>query len=139
MDLYSEIKKIRQTKGWSQAQLASIAGTTQQHVSLIEKGRARMELETLRKLLDALGYALALEEAPVRELLAARQKNWRRFSESEESRLEPDSPSARLARVGELASLYQAMHGLSFPDGESLRRQAQALRSWRISLSQIQG
>lgn len=44
--------------GWTQKQLAEALGCTQQHISILLKGRANMTLETLSKLEDALHFDL---------------------------------------------------------------------------------
>ena len=48
------ISKLRNKKGMSQKQLAENLGLTQQAVSLIEKGKRKIDLDVLKKIIDIL-------------------------------------------------------------------------------------
>lgn len=135
MKISYKIKEIRKSQGLSQAQLARLAQTTQQHVSLIEQGKAGIEVETLRKLLAALGYELAFEKASggFAAQWAAREKSWQAFS-GWRSDAAPLAPAARLRQIGELAELYASRHGSPI-DRQALARQAEDVADWRRLLS----
>ena len=49
-----KVRRRMQELGWTQKQLAESLGCSQQHVSILLKGRVNMTLETLAKLEDAL-------------------------------------------------------------------------------------
>lgn len=89
--LPGELRRWRQSRGWSQLELALRAGTTQRHLSFIEQGRSRpgrtmvvrlaealeLSLRERNLLLDAAGYAPVFAESrfddealrPVREAI----------------------------------------------------------------------
>jgi transcriptional regulator with XRE-family HTH domain len=49
------LRELRERKGWSQAQLATLAGVSQQSESDHERGRAEPDLATLRAYARSLG------------------------------------------------------------------------------------
>jgi transcriptional regulator with XRE-family HTH domain len=53
--LRDEIRRARQVRGWSQAELGRQAGLTQRHVSAIETGRLVPRFDTTLDLLRCLG------------------------------------------------------------------------------------
>jgi putative transcriptional regulator len=53
-ELGREIKRLREEKGWTQAQLAVYAGSSQPTVNLLESGRRNPSTDTLQKLAKAL-------------------------------------------------------------------------------------
>lgn len=60
----AHIRNIRQKRGLSQAQLADLAGTRQETVSIIERGHDGAKLSTILDLLMALGVDLTLTPRP---------------------------------------------------------------------------
>lgn len=54
----------REQRGWSQDQLAAVAGMTQAQVALIEAGQANPTLRSLVKLAHAFGCTLSELSAP---------------------------------------------------------------------------
>ncbi|MFL0798493.1 MAG: helix-turn-helix domain-containing protein [Cellvibrionaceae bacterium] len=59
MDIGHQIKKLRSMKGWSQRELSKHAGIPNSTVSMIEQNRVNPTLDTLDKLLSALGLTSA--------------------------------------------------------------------------------
>lgn len=65
------VSRIRKSKGWSQADLAEVADTTQPSISRVERGDGAVTLKMLRRAADALGvpvYMLFLDETSAAEL-----------------------------------------------------------------------
>lgn len=63
------LRALRKNAGLTQAQLASAAGLSRQHLIGIERGQAlNIELPTLIKLLDALGAQLTIRHKGRRTL-----------------------------------------------------------------------
>ncbi|MEM6671848.1 MAG: helix-turn-helix transcriptional regulator [Planctomycetota bacterium] len=58
------LRDARRRRGWTQAQLAQQAGTTQPKVSIIERGVGNPEASTLLALVAALGLDLVVRERP---------------------------------------------------------------------------
>jgi transcriptional regulator with XRE-family HTH domain len=54
MSVGEEVKRLRQTKGWTQEQLAVYAGSSQPTVNLLEAGKRNPSAATLEKLARAL-------------------------------------------------------------------------------------
>ena len=54
-----EIRRLREGKNWSQAQLAVYAGSSQPTVNQIESGKRNPSTRTLQKLAEALGVGVA--------------------------------------------------------------------------------
>jgi uncharacterized protein len=73
------VRRIRQAQGVSQQSLARRAGTSQAAVSDIERGRVSPSLDTVERLLLALGYRLSVDarplatDAPAESLLEAQR------------------------------------------------------------------
>lgn len=55
----NRVREARKRRGWTMAELARAAGTTQQNVSLIERGRQQPRPQTI----DALARALECNRA----------------------------------------------------------------------------
>jgi len=53
--LGKNIRRLRQDKGWSQAQLSEHTGIKVGHISTMEKGEGNPTIATLYKLIDAFG------------------------------------------------------------------------------------
>ncbi len=54
------LKKLREQKGWTQAELATRAGVTPEYVTMLERGaRTNPTIETLKRLAKALGVPVA--------------------------------------------------------------------------------
>ena len=62
--LGAHIKHVRQERGLSQSQLANLAGTRQEMVSIIERGHNGAKISTLLDLLQALDLNLTLASRP---------------------------------------------------------------------------
>lgn len=54
-----EVKRLREERGWSQAQLAVYAGSSQPTVNQVESGKRNPSTRTLQKLAGALGVETA--------------------------------------------------------------------------------
>jgi len=65
MQVGETIKKARERHGLSQRTLALRAGTDQAAISRIERGEISPSLETVERLLAAVGERLALEPKPL--------------------------------------------------------------------------
>ncbi len=59
-DLVSQIKNARLKARLSQEELAALANISRRPIYLLESGRGSIRLETLMKILDALGLDLAV-------------------------------------------------------------------------------
>lgn len=66
----SQVRELRQGRGWSQRRLARAAGIAQQNLSLYERGEASPRLETLGRLLAALGARVRIESVAVEGAIA---------------------------------------------------------------------
>ena len=60
LDLALLLHEIREARGVTQTEAASLAGVRQQAISRWERSHPNMRLETLRRYLDALGYSLGI-------------------------------------------------------------------------------
>lgn len=60
VDLIEEIIKARHEKGISQKQLQEISGVSQPVIARMEKGYTSPQIETVLKVLNALGKTLAI-------------------------------------------------------------------------------
>ena len=58
------IRDLREDRELSQAEIAKIIKTTQQHYSKIETGNANPALSTLKRLADGMDMVLKLEFVP---------------------------------------------------------------------------
>lgn len=132
-----KIRRLRQQSAFSQGHLAKLSGTTQQQISLIEKGRAGLEFRTLQRILEALGQQVRI----VPRVLggagewSARKEGWERFAEYE-SALDAGSDAAgSLARIGELVDFYIARHGDGFDGPHDLKAMTQGIQEMRGMLS----
>lgn len=71
MDVASVLREARQQAGLSQVALAERAGTSQATISAYESGRKQPSVDTLQRLLDAMGLQLTVERVAVRRPSAA--------------------------------------------------------------------
>jgi transcriptional regulator with XRE-family HTH domain len=55
LDLADDILRLRMEKGWSQAELAELAGTKQANISRLESGLSNPSVNFLQKVAKALG------------------------------------------------------------------------------------
>lgn len=60
LDLASILHQIRQEQGLTQQQAAEQSGLKQQAISHLEKAASNMQLGTLQRYLDALGYHIEI-------------------------------------------------------------------------------
>lgn len=56
------LKEIRTEQGWSQEQVALMAGVTERTVDKVENGAFNVPLDVLATLSDVLGYELQINE-----------------------------------------------------------------------------
>jgi transcriptional regulator with XRE-family HTH domain len=56
------LKEIRTEQGWSQEQVALMAGATERTVEKVEQGAFNVPLDVLATLSDVLGYELQINE-----------------------------------------------------------------------------
>lgn len=56
------LKEIRTEQGWSQEQVALMAGVTERTVEKVEQGAFNVPLDVLAILSDVLGYELQINE-----------------------------------------------------------------------------
>ena len=56
------LKEIRTEQGWSQGQVALMAGVTERTVDKVEQGAFNVPLDVLVTLSDVLGYELQINE-----------------------------------------------------------------------------
>lgn len=59
IDLGNLLRKIRQSKGWSQDRLSAESGVTKAQISHIENANTTTRFTTLSKLFNALGVSVA--------------------------------------------------------------------------------
>jgi len=64
-EIARQILRLRQARGWTQAQLAEALDTTQSVVARLESGSHRPSLSTLDKICQALGARLEVRLVPV--------------------------------------------------------------------------
>ena len=70
LDLAVLLYRARGERGLSQAAAARLAGVQQQAVSRLERPRANLQLDTMRRYLEALGYSV---EIAVREATTGKE------------------------------------------------------------------
>ncbi|MBI5882727.1 MAG: helix-turn-helix transcriptional regulator [Elusimicrobia bacterium] len=135
--LGTRLRRLREQRGLTQARLAKLSRTTQQHVSLLERDASGVELGTLRKLLEALGHEITFTPRPAAGPLAKRLRDWSRFeARAEELEASPQSAALSLAQAGELAEFFLSRHGREVSSG-GLREQARRISAWRGLLSRV--
>jgi y4mF family transcriptional regulator len=61
------VRERRQARGWSQRQLAEIAGVGMNFVSALETGRAGLRLDGVERVLGVFGKRLGIEDLPRHE------------------------------------------------------------------------
>ena len=132
----SKIRALRTARKLTQKDLSLLSGISQQHISLMEKGRGGIELATLRKLLDALGHELAFVPRPsaMAAGLAARTRRWAKVSAWEAARRPP--AGAGLEQAGALADFFLSRHRIPQTQAE-LRANAERVRALRADLARI--
>lgn len=65
-----QIRALRKSRGWTQEQLAERTGMLQPRISAIQTpGKAKLNLETLRRLAEAFDCGLVVRFAPFSELV----------------------------------------------------------------------
>ena len=126
----ADLRRLRVEKSLSQSALAQACGLSQQHLSLLERGASGIELSTLEKILEALGYGLAVVARPTG--LQARLQQWAAY----ENPALDLSPDARLAQIGDLAEVFLARHPAQESPEELLTR-ARAIKNWRARLAWV--
>ena len=139
MNIGNNIRSLRKNRGLSQSRLAELAGTTQQHISLIEKDVSGIELGTLNRILAALGREVSFQERgwTEPERITARLDQWERFSELEQGLSLERTPGQRLTDIGGLVDFYRTRHKSAVEGEEILVRHGEAMRAWRSRLGRI--
>lgn len=96
LDVGIQMKRLRKMKGWSQRELSKRGGVPNSTVSMIEQNRVNPTLDTLEKLLDALGLTTAqlFTQSP--------QSNYKHFPQAE--LLTPNLPSACSGQIQMLSA-----------------------------------
>lgn len=61
MDISEALFRVRERKGWTQAEVAEKMGCTRAYISQLETGKREAGLRTLRKLSRVLGLELHIE------------------------------------------------------------------------------
>ncbi|HOO52310.1 MAG TPA: helix-turn-helix transcriptional regulator [Alphaproteobacteria bacterium] len=90
MDQNNHIKNIRKTKGLTQADLADLAGTTQETIQRLENGKRRLTYDWIKRLSDALGvHPIEITEGPVPDIPKSKEEKeildtFRELSETEQ-------------------------------------------------------
>ncbi len=90
MSLGETIAKLRKERGWSQVELATLAGVHQAHITRMERGRTKPRMKTLTKLAEVF-------RVPLEELLRTEQS-----SEPAVLGLEDQELGALLSRIPNL-------------------------------------
>ena len=96
------IRQTRERHGLSQRRLAIRAGTTQAVVSRIERGQASPSIETLRRLLGAMGWELDV---------ALRRSRWQDHDPDALRSFGRQDPTARLAGIERAIADVGALRG----------------------------
>jgi transcriptional regulator with XRE-family HTH domain len=96
------IRETRERHGLSQRRLALRAGTTQAVVSRIERGIASPTLETLRRLLAAMGWELDV---------GLRRSRWQDHDPEALRAFGAQDPPTRLAGIDRTIGDVAALHG----------------------------
>lgn len=128
----------RRQMGFSQSELSRRAKISQQHISLIEKGRLEPGVKTLRRLLEALSLTLKIE--PIRFSASAvrrRLDSLNRFNAWERTQQENPDIQEAFARAGHLASLEMSLHPKRVVNPQETHAQARDWKAWRAALSKI--
>lgn len=64
-EIARQVLRLRQARGWTQAQLAEALNTKQSVVARLESGAHRPSLSTLEKICQALGARLEVRLVPI--------------------------------------------------------------------------
>jgi transcriptional regulator with XRE-family HTH domain len=102
MDAGELVRRTRERHGVSQARLARRARTTQAVVSRIERGEASPSIDTVRRLLAAMGWELDFD---------VRRSRWQDHDAAALEAFGLRDPQQRLDGVGRAARLTSALHG----------------------------
>lgn len=57
--MWTQLTKLRESRGWSKAQLASNSGVSNTYISELESGKKQPTITTIRKLAKALEVSIA--------------------------------------------------------------------------------
>lgn len=124
---------------FSQGHLAKLSGTTQQQISLIEKGRAGLEFRTLERILKALGQQMRIVPRIMggAGVWSARKAGWEKFAEYESSLVAESDAAGNLSRIGELVDFYIARHGDDSDGPQDLEAKTRGIQQMRGLLSRV--
>ncbi|MEK7857972.1 MAG: helix-turn-helix transcriptional regulator [Elusimicrobiota bacterium] len=125
--MHASILARRKSLGFTQADLARLAHTTQQHISLIERGVHQPNLSTLRRLFDALG--LELTGQPDSAGLAVKLAGLGRFNAWESAQPSSMDPDDAFRQAGALARLQKSWGAP--PSEEDWQARARDWALWR--------
>ena len=98
----SLLRDLRRRHGLSQSRLARRAETTQAVVSRIERGEASPTLDTVRRLLAAMGWELDVE---------LRRSQWQDHDPDALRAFGAQTPEERVAGIEQTLRDVSAMHG----------------------------
>lgn len=128
--MHTSILARRKALGLTQKDLARLAQTTQQHISLIERGVHQPNVSTLRRLFEALGWELA--PRPSSAGTAAKLAGLSRFNDWESAQPSSFGPEEAFRQAGALARLGKSWAGPA-PE-EDWQARARAWTLWRSRL-----
>lgn len=97
---------LRRRKGFSQAKLAERAATTQTSVSRIERDLVSPSLQTLNRLLEAMGETLVVGSVPVAD---PPPRGGNRSIRELRADFDDSSPEERMERSGALSHALTAL------------------------------
>ncbi len=126
-----QVRRLRQQKGWTQAELAFHAGMGPTAVNQIETGRREPSAGSLRKLADALGVSIPdLFEGTDSGKASAPPLS---FDESERRARVEDLAAHMSWRAGEIEREVADPDSPHFRDGEAVHRWSSSLnREYRV-------
>lgn len=107
-DVGELIRRTRERHGLSQARLARRAGTTQAVVSRVERGVASPSVETVQRLLGAMGWELEL---------GLRRSRWQDDDADALREFGALSPQERVAGIERTLAQLGAVRGSARADG----------------------
>ena len=130
------VKEQRQKLKLTQTQVAVLAGLSQQHVSLIEKGTFNPNLNTLRRLGRVLQMEFILKSLPaIMSPWEEKINQLKRFNHWEITQHESLSAQAALKKAGEFLELYTIFQK-EIPYSEDLENQISRWKLLRMRLPQ---
>jgi len=118
------IRLLRNRAGWTQGQLAEAAGLTSSQISKYERGREMPTIQSVDKILVALGVITPLELAAALED-ADRSVEWVRAAPGGGRRTRQGSPESRVRREEALQGLRDSFESFLRVVEETVREGSQ--------------